>query len=1327
MPTFELTGPDGGKYQVDAPDEGAALSAFQQFSGAAKPKPVGVTDLVRSAATGVPVIGGALNKLNAATNAALAPVVEPFLDKGPDTLDQPTFGERYSKSLELQDARDKQFATERPITDTMLKLTGGVASTIPAVLAAPKAFGAIGTLPQMVRNSTLSGAGLSSADAAVRGEDIPTAAAIGGGVGAAAPFLAKGIGKIAQAMRPAPAPVPQNVTRVGNTEVPLRPDQVVPDPKAAAEAELALRGGSGDRAQGVAQSFDDLQKTKLQEATSEISAALDPASVSAGTAPHDAGARVVRELVDLEAARLAGENAGVARTAAEGQALRTGVAQPPPIVGPAQPRIQPDSPASAAEAVGGGVADRRNAVVARRDDLYRQVREEPGTFDPEFVGGMSGDVRARIATGDDAVHVDPQTASKANEAIRILDSLNGTGLFHNAAARPPVGPVAQAAAKAGGGTEADRAYAELTAKGINPERARAAVASMDGGDRLRGSALDPHDVAMPNGTAVRVAPRVVEASSLKTSADEGYDKAFQPRDRARAASDMQINDIARNLNPSRLGVSSEADRGAPIIGSDLMVDSGNGRVLALRQAYAENGAAADRYRAWLRSQGVDVAKYREPVLVRERTTPMTREERKTFTVAANAPATLSMSAPERALADSRLLTPQTVSLIRNPADLGAAENLDFVRAFMSGVPAAEHGALATTNGELSAEGLTRVRNAVLGKAYGDTPVLTRIAESAHDDVKSISNGLTAAAPEWAALRARIASGEVPAALDVTRDLVDAVSRTARIRGKGVSLAESQAQADAFAKQSPESEALQRLFYQSDGKTAQSSAQIGNALRHYAQEASKVNAAPGLDLGMAPVSAADVLKTAAGRVGAPAELAQEVRHAAEVAASKAPAATGPAISEVGLREMDSARKRLVTLFGDAKAEALRGGDRSDMRAMGRILHEFDQAIIDAFDSGRFSGNAARAASLLRDARASHAAYRQTFSSRGTGDDIGRSVEKIIGRYHDTAATPDEIMALSYGSASDPGGGKAARVAQRLRVILGESSPEWGAYKQGLVDYVMNGPTAGRSLSASDRAARIDKFLTGDRGKVLANTVLSADERAAFGRHATNLRASEPVPVSSLDSVGKVIAKISGRDGNMPMGPGEVADLLLGKSMRTNKQLAVPVALTLKRDLSPESWTGLRQGMWERITNAGEGRPQFESAALARRISEFLDLDVAKVYFSGAERAQMKILAQVHRQMVQPKGTTNPSGSGYTIARIANKASSNLLAMLGAVHSGFPGLAVGYAAEKGLRGIGNARNARAAVRGFYGPQPAVPARSSRVPIVLSQASAPQVANQ
>lgn len=51
MPTFELTGQDGGTYHIDAPDEGAALSAFQSLHS--QPAPSIGADVAKSAGTGV--------------------------------------------------------------------------------------------------------------------------------------------------------------------------------------------------------------------------------------------------------------------------------------------------------------------------------------------------------------------------------------------------------------------------------------------------------------------------------------------------------------------------------------------------------------------------------------------------------------------------------------------------------------------------------------------------------------------------------------------------------------------------------------------------------------------------------------------------------------------------------------------------------------------------------------------------------------------------------------------------------------------------------------------------------------------------------------------------------------------------------------------------------------------------------------------------------------------------------------------------------------------------------------------------------------------------
>ncbi len=140
--------------------------------------------------------------------------------------------------------------------------------------------------------------------------------------------------------------------------------------------------------------------------------------------------------------------------------------------------------------------------------------------------------------------------------------------------------------------------------------------------------IPDHKVTAADGTKVEVKPVVVEAKDLIASSDEGYEASLQPRQRERAASQAQIREIATRLEPERLGYSAEADRGAPIVGPDGMVESGNGRVQAIRAVYKYNPTNAKRYRDWLQEQGVDVAKFKEPVLVRQRVTELTPQERR---------------------------------------------------------------------------------------------------------------------------------------------------------------------------------------------------------------------------------------------------------------------------------------------------------------------------------------------------------------------------------------------------------------------------------------------------------------------------------------------------------------------------------------------------------------------------------------------------------------------------------------------------------------------------------------------------------------------------
>ena len=845
----------------------------------------------------------------------------------------------------------------------------------------------------------------------------------------------------------------------------------------------------------------------------------------------------------------------------------------------------------------------------------------------------------------------------------------------------------------------DPALARITTHPADPaERSVAAISSV-------------RAVSVAGGGSVEVAPKVVEASSLKTSADTGYDAALQPRDRSRAASSGQVNDIAKNLNPQRLGRSAEADRGAPIVGADGMVESGNGRIQAIRQAYQEGGPSAAKYREWLQSQGVDVANMREPVLIRERVTAMTPEQRQSFTVGANQGATLTMSAPELALADAKLISGNSLSLIKNPGDISSVDNSAFVRQFAAKLPQTEQGAFVNAQGQLSAEGATRVRNAVLAKAYGDSAVLTRIAESTHDDVRSISNALTSSAPEWAAVREGVAAGSIPKEMDITADLLDAVARTAQIRARGAGLAEATAQVDAFNKQSPTSEQLMRLFYDADGRRAASSSQIRDGLRFYAQEAAKVEASPGLMLGLPQVTPGEILELTAMKVAAPKEISREVMETAAknaATAEKVTAAAEAPGSGFTMREVEQVRKQLSTLYGDARRAMMAGGSGADLYALDHIRDRFDDRVAKMIADGKFSGDGPAVAKMQSDARASFADYKQKFSKRGAGDDVGAAVEKILGKFSDTRATPDTVLKLAYGpdgmhGPGAPGGQMAVQIAQRIERIFGRNSEEFATYKQGLF----------AKLSAGEPeavAARIEAFLSEPKGRVLAQTVFDAGERAALGRYAGRLGGLTPQAVEP-GAAAAAIRRYSGADGSPPASANQIVNDLFGATGKGNGRISVDLAVRLKQELTPEGWSAVRQGMFEKLTNAGEGKIAFEAQALSQRLHEFLNesgSQLSRALYSPKELELLGKMAAVYKQMIPVKGTTNPSGTAPMLAKMAGGLRQSLLPLLGLTAGGLPGAVVGAVADKGLTSVANAGAARKATSLFYGEQAKRPAK-------------------
>lgn len=369
------------------------------------------------------------------------------------------------------------------------------------------------------------------------------------------------------------------------------------------------------------------------------------------------------------------------------------------------------------------------------------------------------------------------------------------------------------------------------------------------------------EVAAPNGMRAPVRYRIVDASDLRPASGD-----LQPRDRTRAGSDEQIAEISARLDPSRLMPSPEADRGTPIIGPDMVVESGNGRVAALNRAATENPAAYAAYVDAIKAHAEIPERVTRPVLVAERTNTFTAEERRAWVRGANTSAIARMAPSEQARLEGDYLTARSFDGYQPGRGLNAPENAGFVRGMLALMPQAERAALLTAEGRLNIDGLRRIRQALFARAFGADDLLRMAAETENPAIEGLLRMLEDIAPDWAAFRSMVDAGYLRPEFDITDALMEAVrliakSRTEKLDGQGVlaAIRDRLAQADLFGDRDPLVEALIGAFFK--GKRARPAEAVGEILRRYAAEAAVVGRADMADIFDAPVTPAQALARA----------------------------------------------------------------------------------------------------------------------------------------------------------------------------------------------------------------------------------------------------------------------------------------------------------------------------------------------------------------------------------------------------------------------------------------------------------------------------------
>jgi hypothetical protein len=294
-------------------------------------------------------------------------------------------------------------------------------------------------------------------------------------------------------------------------------------------------------------------------------------------------------------------------------------------------------------------------------------------------------------------------------------------------------------------------------------------------------------IIRPGGARMTVRPAVIELSDLIVShsidgkPNASYPAALQPRDREAAASRSFIAERAAELEPELLGASPTAAEGAPIAGPDGVIESGNGRTMMIARAYDRHPERAAAYRGFLEQQGYDLEGFEFPVLVRIREGDLA--DRAAFAREANISPIAGMSARERAFADAKRLDDHMLALWQ-PGETSSLANAKFVRAFAERVVAPEERPqFVSADNRLSADGAARVEAALVARAWGEQDIVSALYEAAAPTSKAILGALADTAPMAARLKLAIAEDRVPAASDVTGDIIAAFRIVERARAE----------------------------------------------------------------------------------------------------------------------------------------------------------------------------------------------------------------------------------------------------------------------------------------------------------------------------------------------------------------------------------------------------------------------------------------------------------------------------------------------------------------------------------------------------------------
>lgn len=394
-----------------------------------------------------------------------------------------------------------------------------------------------------------------------------------------------------------------------------------------------------------------------------------------------------------------------------------------------------------------------------------------------------------------------------------------------------------------------------------------------------------------------------------------------------------------------------------------------------------------------------------------------------------------------------------------------------------------------------------------------------------------------------------------------------------------------------------------------------------------------------------------------------------------------------ITAVSLRGVDQMRKQLVAYYQAARG----GGNASDIRAMRSIMNGFDGQIERAITENLFSGDP-RALAALQEARASYSRYQRTYSPQGAGDDVGTAMRRIV----DRNATPEETANMIIGSGKIGNSGLPVRIADRLEQVLGADSDSWSALRQAMWQKASQVRNAAGAVDPAKSAQSVTEFT----GSSLARRMFTDQERAAMRAHAQGIRdldrnieqlpatqTAERVRQAYQDTFGGADLGGAPRAAFQRMvegvaTPEEIANGVFKVIGAGNPGHVTRTLQAIERIVGADSpaMGAIRQGVWQKLTQAAAGKDQPGAQKAMQAINEFLNgsgRTIAEQLYSPQELALMDRYQKALKLTIIPKYARTNSDTAPALLAAVRKYAGMIGGALGYVHGdgGFAGYGVG----------------------------------------------------